>query len=114
MTEEQAAASPFQPFLDNGWISEVQETLKSGKEATVYRCKAQPHTGADFYAIKVYRERENRNFKNSSMYEEGRVILDSHARRAVKKKTAFGREAQSGMWVGYEYEHLKALFKAGA
>jgi RIO kinase 1 len=114
VNEEQAEASPFEPFFDNGWIAEVEETLKSGKEATVYRCKAQPHTGVDFFAVKVYRERENRNFKNSSVYEEGRVILDAHARRAVKKKTAFGREAQSGLWVGYEYEHLKTLHKAGA
>lgn len=113
LDEAQAEASPFEPFFDNGWIKEIHATLKSGKEATVYRCTAQPHTGVDFFAVKVYKERENRNFKNASMYEEGRVILNGHTRRAVKKKTAFGREAQSGMWVGYEYEHLKALYKAG-
>ncbi len=111
---EESEESPFAPFLDNGWISEVEETLKSGKEATVYRCRAHPATGQEFFALKLYRDRQNRNFKNDSMYQEGRVILNGHTRRAVQKKTAFGRIAQAGMWTNYENEHLSLLHRVGA
>ncbi len=106
--------SPFDPFYENGWIVEVLETLKSGKEATVYRCKAHSLKEVEFFALKLYRDRQNRNFKNDTVYQEGRVILDSHTRRAVQKKTNYGRQAQAGIWIGYEYEHLKLLHKLGA
>ncbi len=88
--------------------------MKSGKEATVYCCQAHPSTGVELLAAKVYRSRNNRGFKNDAIYQEGRLILDGHVRRAVQNKSRFGREAQFGIWIDYEFAALQALYKAGA
>lgn len=116
--ELQADQDPVQSALDHffteGLISEILYTVKSGKEATVYCCQANPSTGAELLAAKIYRSRNNRGFKNDSVYQEGRVILEGHVRRAVQNKSRFGREVQFSMWVNYEFETLKALHKVGA
>src|SRR5258708_35471728 len=113
-----AKRDPMQEALDyffaGGMISEVLYTVKSGKEATVYCCQARPSMGADLLAAKVYRPRTNRSFKTDPIYREARVIKSGQVRRAVENKTRFGREAQFAMWVNYEFEALKALYKAGA
>jgi RIO kinase 1 len=105
---------PLDPFLGSGHISEVLHAVKSGKEGTVYCCRAHPSTGLELIAAKVYRSREHRSFKNDSTYRQGRVILNGHDARAVKKKTEFGRQASFGMWVNHEYETLRALHEVGA
>src|SRR5258708_33001097 len=113
-----AKRDPVQEALDyffaGGMISEVLYTVKSGKEATVYCCQARPSMDADLLAAKVYRPRNSRSFKNDAIYQERRVIKNGQVRRAVENKTRFGREAQFAMWVNYEFEALKALYKAGA
>jgi len=114
----QAKQDPMQSALDyffaEGAISGVLYTVKSGKEATVYCCEAQPSMGVELLAAKVYRPRNNRGFKNDAIYQEGRVIRNGQVRRAIENKSRFGREAQFAIWVNYEYETLKALYKAGA
>lgn len=105
---------PLDPFLDDGWIDEVLHEVKSGKEATVYCCRATPSTGLGLVAAKVYRPRQARTFKNDAIYHEGRVILKERDRRAVKGKTAFGREVQFGSWIDHEYATLGLLHAAGA
>src|SRR6266851_3527568 len=52
--------------------------------------------------------------KEATVYQEGRLIRDGHVRRAVHNKSRFGREAQFGMWIDYEFAALNALYKAGA
>jgi RIO kinase 1 len=113
--EEESSEYPaLESFFAEGLITEVLYMVKSGKEATVYCCRAGSSLGVPLVAAKVYRSRQNRNFKNDSMYREGRVILNGHDRRAVQKKTTFGREVGFGMWIFHEFEHLKALHKMGA
>jgi RIO kinase 1 len=68
----------------------------------------------DLLAAKIYRPRDHRGFKNDAIYQEGRVITNGQVRRAVQKKSKFGREMQFGMWIDHEYEVLQALHKAGA
>ena len=101
-------------FINDGWISEVIDTIKSGKEATVYRCLANPKSGGEYVAAKVYRDRQHRSFKNDSVYQDGRVILDKRIARAVAKKTKAGLGAQGMLWVDNEYETLKTLHAKGA
>jgi RIO kinase 1 len=101
-------------FYAEGWISQVLYLVKSGKEATVYCCEGQPSTGRGLVAAKLYRAREHRSFRNDAVYQAGRVILDAHARRAVKNKSRFGREAQQGMWINHEWETLEQLHAVGA
>lgn len=114
IAEEDPIISALDKFFAEGLISEILHVVKSGKEATVYCCQAQPSLGVELVAAKVYRSRDRRNFKNDAVYQEGRVILDSHLRRAVKAKSRVGREAQFSMWVHHEFEALTTLYAAGA
>lgn len=101
-------------FYAEGWISQVLYQLKSGKEATVFCCQAGGSTGRGLLAAKLYRARQHRTFRNDAIYQAGRVILDAHARRAVKNKSRFGREAQQGLWINQEWEVLQQLHAVGA
>lgn len=119
--EEQAIAANQDPeqealayFLAEGMISEVLYRVSRGKEATVYCCQATPSMGAELLAVKVYRPREHRGFKNDAIYQEGRVITNGQMRRAVQKKSKFGRQVQFGLWIGQEFEVLTTLHRAGA
>jgi RIO kinase 1 len=104
------AVEALETFLDEGLIDEVIGVVKSGKEATVYSCRA----GEEYVAAKVYRPRHLRSFKNDAVYQDGRVILDKRVRRAVQKMTRKGREFHSAMWIGSEFETLTRLYAAGA
>jgi RIO kinase 1 len=96
-------------FLDSGAITEVLEFVKGGKEATVFRCRAGNH----FVAAKVYRPRKYRNFRDDADYQNGRVIGDARARRAVKNRSAFGQQVHQGLWVSAEFETQQMLYAAG-
>src|SRR5581483_5939626 len=98
---------PLQPFLDDGTILDVLGAVKSGKEGTVYCCRAHPELGDELVAAKVFRTRDERTFRNQSVYREGVVILNKHDARAVKKKTAWGRTFEEASWKYHEYEVLK-------
>lgn len=109
--------SAVQPFIDEGWLSEILYEVKSGKEATVYCCRGGtlPPPGT-LLAAKVYRPIETRRFKNDAMYVGGRVHMarEGRAKRAVDSKSAFGREVQYGTWIHHEWEMLRMLHDAGA
>lgn len=117
--EQTSLAEGLDSFYENGWITDRFYLVKSGKEATVYCCEAsqerihktdQP-AHETWFAAKVYRS--HRSFRNDSVYQQGRVILSGRVKRAVEKGTAMGRKAQSALWIGHEFEHLKTLHKAG-
>jgi RIO kinase 1 len=88
--------------------------VKSGKEATVYCCQAHPRTGKTWLAAKVYRPRQQRSFKNDSVYQVGRTTLDARMDRAIHNRSKTGRAAQFGMWLQHEYATLSRLNAAGA
>ncbi|MEP6872104.1 MAG: RIO1 family regulatory kinase/ATPase [Anaerolineaceae bacterium] len=104
----------IQEFLDAALITEVLNVVKSGKEATVYRCRAHKSLGVRYAIAKVYHSHAHRGFQRGAMYEEGRVILEGQVRRAVAARTEFGRNAQSAMWVDHEFDLLSSLNYAGA
>jgi RIO kinase 1 len=107
-------ADPLAQFLDDGLITEVIRAVKSGKEGTVYCCRAAPTLGVELVAAKVYRSRQQRSFRNDAVYQEGRVMGKHREARAVKNKTRVGRELQYSLWLGHEFETLKALHAVGA
>ena len=114
MSYETIQLPELETFYDRELITDVLHTVKSGKEATVYCCRAHPSTGREFLAAKIYRSRRVRSFKNDAVYQQGRVILDARLRRAVKNKSRTGRGVQFASWVGHEFETLSTLHKAGA
>jgi RIO kinase 1 len=104
----------IQEFIDEALVLEVLNVIRSGKEATVYRCRAHPSIGAKWAAVKVYHSINFRNFKDPTVYDAGRVIGEGQVERAVRKHTGFGRGAQAAIWTDHEYKTLCTLFEAGA
>jgi RIO kinase 1 len=109
-------------FYHEALITDVLSVVKSGKEATVYRCVAHPSTGVEYLAAKVYRPRMFRSLRNDAVYREnrplrdetGRLVGESRRRRASARKGERGRAAQITSWITYEYETQCLLYDAGA
>jgi RIO kinase 1 len=102
--------SPFDHFLDEGLIEQVIRPIKSGKEASVHLCRANPRTtGETLAALKVFHPLDRRDFRDEQLYRNGEFIKERRIRTALEKKTKFGREVQGGLWVNREWETLKAL-----
>ena len=105
----------FDEFFASGLITDVLMPLKSGKEASVYLCRAvRSNTGADLLAAKVFHARERRGFRNNHAYRQGQIIGKHREQRAVRRKTGFGREVEEGWWRHREFEMLRTLHAAGA
>lgn len=104
----------LEPFYARNLIVDEPYQVKSGKEGTMYRCRAHPKTGTQYLAAKIYRSREHRTFRNDAVYQEGRVTVDKRVARAIQGKTVFGREAQFASWIEHEYETLRILHDTGA
>jgi RIO kinase 1 len=105
-----------QHFLDEGLITTVIRPIKSGKEASVHLCRADPSTtgGEELVALKRYHPLDRRDFRDESLYRDGEWIKERRVRVALEKKTRFGREVQGAIWVHREWETLGALHAAGA
>jgi len=99
----------IQPLVDDGLVDEVLRQLMSGKEATVYvvRC------GQEIRCAKVYKEIENRSFKQAVQYREGRKVRNSRRARAMEKGSNFGRNEQEKIWQNAEVDALYRLDNAG-
>lgn len=101
-------------FFEDDLITEVIRVVKSGKEGTVYCCRASPRTGEELLVAKVYRSSERRIFHNSAVYQEGRYMPDKRLRRAMASKSRVGRSTQADTWLGHEFQTLQMLYEAGA
>ena len=108
-------ANQFEYFLDEGLIEAVLLPIKSGKEASVHLCRANPRTtGEELLALKTYHPLDRRDFRDESMYRDGEWIKERRVRVALEKKTRFGREVQGMIWVDREWETLRTLADGGA
>jgi RIO kinase 1 len=96
-------------LLADGVIDGVLGQLKSGKEAEVWLVQHQDRV----LAAKIYKERHERNFKNSAGYREGREVRNSRTRRAMEKGTRFGQAASEEAWKSAEAESLYKLHAQG-
>jgi RIO kinase 1 len=113
----------LQDFFAQSLITDVLSSVKGGKEASVYLCRAHPATGHALLAAKVYRPRMFRNLRNDALYREGRETLtgdgrpvkatDQRIMRALNKKTSFGQAVAHNSWLLHEFTALKALHGAG-
>jgi len=104
----------FETLIDDAWITEPLYEVKSGKEATVYCCRAHERTGLELAAVKIFRPRNHRGFDNEAAYRDGEFVPTRRARLALQKKSKFGRQVQHGTWVSRELETMRALHRAGA
>jgi RIO kinase 1 len=112
---EHTQRTPFDHFLDEGLITRVIGRVKSGKEASVHLCEADPSTtGEELLALKAYHPLDRRDFRDESLYRDGEWIKEHRVRVALEKKTRFGREVQGVLWVDREWQCLRLLSDAGA
>jgi len=104
--------SDFDGFIANAIITQVDAVVKSGKEATVYRCSAHPLTGFETAAVKVYKEIEERSFRNMNQYLDGRIGRTIRKRRDILHMMSSPKSMQA-YWVYAEYEALENLYSLG-
>ena len=99
----------LQPLVEDGAIDAVVRQLMSGKEAMVFvvRC------GDDVRCAKVYKEANNRSFRQAVDYTENRKTKNTRQARAMAKGTKFGRAAQERAWQSAEVDALYRLAAAG-
>jgi len=99
----------LQALIDEGLIDTVVRQLMSGKEANVYvvRC------GDDTRCGKVYKEANNRSFRQAVDYTENRKVKNTRQARAMAKGTRFGRAMQEAAWQSHEVDALYRLAAAG-
>jgi RIO kinase 1 len=99
----------LQALVDEGLIDGVVRQLMSGKEANVYvvRC------GDDVRCAKVYKEANQRSFRQAVDYTENRKVKNSRQARAMAKGTRFGRQKQEEVWQNAEVDALYRLAAAG-
>jgi len=93
-----------------GQEMEISSVIKSGKEATVYRV----FLNGELVAMKVYKNPEERDFKNASRYLEGKNYLKPSHRKAVAKGNRFSKKLKYENWVKREFFLLEKLYKLGA
>jgi RIO kinase 1 len=99
----------IEPLVEEGLVDEVMRQLMSGKEATVYvvRC------GAELRCAKVYKDAQQRDFRQSIAYQEGRKVKNSRDARARSRGTRYGRRIQEEAWQSAEVDALFRLAAAG-
>ncbi len=99
----------LQNLLAEGLIDSVVRQLKSGKEADVYvvRC------GEETCAAKIYKQANNRSFRQAVDYTENRKVRNSRQARAMAKRTSYGRQQQEAAWQSAEVDALYRLGAAG-
>ncbi|NKB71574.1 MAG: hypothetical protein GKR89_31255 [Candidatus Latescibacteria bacterium] len=95
-------------------ITDIVGSLKPGKEATVYCCRAHPATDLDLVAAKIYRPRVFRTLKNDGHYRQHRhQNRDRRRQRAIQGNTNKGRAFQVQDWIGYEFQTHTLAHQAG-
>jgi len=99
----------LQPLVEDGLIDEVKSQLMSGKEAQIYvvRC------GDAIRCAKVYKEAQQRSFKQAVQYQEGRKVKNSRRARAMEKRTRYGQKESEQAWLNAEVDALYCLAAAG-
>ena len=99
----------LEPLLEDGLIDGVVRQLMSGKEAMVYvvRC------GDETRCAKIYKEANNRSFRQAVDYTENRKVKNSRQARAMAKGSKYGREMQEAAWQSAEVDALYRLAAAG-
>lgn len=96
-------------LLDQGIIQEIVRPLMSGKEAQVYLVTA----GGQPRVAKIYKDAQQRSFKQRAEYTEGRRVRSSRDQRAMQKRTRYGRKQDEAAWKSAEVDMIYRLRYAG-
>src|SRR3954470_3481831 len=99
----------LQPLVEDGLVDTVVRQLMSGKEAMVFVVRR----GDETLCAKVFKEADQRSFRQAVDYTENRKTKNSRQARAMAKGTRFGRESQEKAWQSAEVHALYRLAAAG-
>jgi RIO kinase 1 len=99
----------LQVLVDEGLVDRVLRQLKSGKEADVYVVAC----AGDVRAAKIYKESNQRSFRQAVDYTENRKVKNSRQARAMAKGTRYGKEQREAAWQSAEVDALHRLAAAG-
>src|ERR1700691_1701313 len=99
----------LQPLVDDGMVDLVVRKLKSGKEASVYIVSC----GGELRCAKVYKEAEQRGFRQLARYQEGGKTRNSRDARALGRRGSHGRRVQEAEWKKAEVDALYRLAGPG-
>lgn len=97
------------PLVEDGVLDEVLGQVKSGKEADVFIVRV----GEEIRCAKVYKEANNRSFRQAVQYQEGRQVKGSRDARAMAKRTGYGQKQAETSWMTAEVAALNTLSAAG-
>lgn len=90
-------------------IEDVIGQLQSGKEAEVYVVRAE----GQLCCAKIYKEENNRSFKQKTQYTEGRKVRSTRRARAMESSSRYGRQEREAEWQNTEVDALYLLAAAG-
>jgi len=115
LTVEQSVTGvpELDPFVSEGLILSVFRQLTSGKEATVYCCRAHPSTRRKFLAAKVYREHAARSIRRGLYFEGRERGMKARELRAISNGSRFGHQVMTGVWIENESSCLERLSEVG-
>jgi len=99
----------LQSLVEEGLIDTVVRQLMSGKEAMVFVVRS----GDNTLCAKIYKEANNRSFRQAVDYTENRKVKNSRSARAMAKGSKFGRQEQEAAWQSAEVDALYRLAAAG-
>ena len=99
----------LQTLIEEGLIDTVVRQLMSGKEAMVYVVRS----GDETRCAKIYKEADQRSFRQAVDYTENRKVKNTRQARAMAKGTKFGRQASEAAWQSAEVDALYRLADAG-
>jgi RIO kinase 1 len=99
----------LQALIEEGLIDTVVRQLMSGKEAMVFVVRS----GEQTLCAKIYKEANNRSFRQAVDYTENRKVKNSRSARAMAKGSRFGRQEQEAAWQSAEVDALYRLAAAG-
>ena len=108
-------------FFEQNWFDDVLQSIKGGKEASVYQLQGNETSGQRFLAGKVYRPRIFRSMRNDHMYRSGRGNLDSDGLeitnegklKAIRQQSNFGRNLSQTSWIEHEVRTMNLMAEAG-
>lgn len=99
----------IKPLIEDGIVDDVLRQLKSGKEAAVYLVRC----GSHVRCAKVYKEANQRSFRQAVEYQEGRKVKNSRRARAMEKGSSYGKREQESAWQTAEADALYRLAGVG-
>jgi RIO kinase 1 len=116
LTVEEVLLAGLDSLIEDRLLLEVVRPIKSGKEAVVYLCRADPSLERDLVAAKIFRPYERRSFRRDAVYQQGRERAtrpDAREMRALGRKTKGGLVRKFSAWIAHEMKTLEILHAAG-